>query len=127
MKNSLKFVVFAVLVFLSVGITSKAYVNNFSGTVNYQWGYVTGTNAPNTKDAATYSVVNWSSSSQSGSHNMWFRIVNSNGENRGTIMIGYLTRVEFESTASVGYNYWLQARRENSVDPYTTVSGSWRP
>ena len=44
MKNSLKFVVFAVLVFLSVGITSKAYVNNFSGTVNYQCGYVTGTN-----------------------------------------------------------------------------------
>lgn len=127
MKNKLKFVVFAVLVFLSVGMTSKAYVKNFSGTVNYQWGYVTASNASNNKNTSGYSVVNWSSSSQPGAHNMWFRIVNSNGENRGTVMIGYLTRVEFESSASVGYNYWLQSRRENSVDPYTTVSGTWKP
>ena len=82
----------------------------------------------NWKDNYTnYSVVNWYSSSQKGSHNMWYRVVNSNKEDRGNVLISYLSRVKFQSNTSHGYYYALQARRENAVDPTTRVTGTWNP
>lgn len=131
MKNSKRKIVyslFALLIMLGVTLgvnaTETRAIKNFNGTVNHNWGYVS--IGDNVKDnTRNYSVVNWDTSSQAGAHNMWFRVVNSNGADRGSTLVPYLQRVEFATNAEYNHYYYLQARRENSVDPSTSVSGSW--
>ena len=79
------------------------------------------------EDKNSFSVVNWYSSSQKNSHNMWYRVVNSNYQQKAIALISYKSRVEIQTTAQKGYYYGLQARRENSVDPVTKVTGTWKP
>ncbi len=106
---------------------SVNYIRNFSGTADSLWTHVTTDDTNMKNNTNSYSVVNWNSSSQKTSHNMWFRVVNSNNEDRGTVLIPYLQRVEFSSSATHQYLYWLLARRENGCDPATKVKGTWCP
>lgn len=102
---------------------TNLFPSGFSGRVDSSWGYVTNNYLKDSGEG--YATVLWKKSSQSSAHNMWFRVVNSNGAERGKSLLNYLTSKDFNTSTTYNYNYWLQARRENSVDPATTISGSW--
>ena len=119
---------FVLALSLCLGVNAAVtprYKSDYRGTVNHNWGYCTTGN--NFKNTTGGTVINWQYSSQSGAHNMWYRAVNSNGADRGSVLMSYLSSVEFSSSTQWNYYYYLQARRENSVDPTTTVSGYWIP
>ena len=99
---------------------------SFKGRVGSSWGYVTSEDNVR-QSGGNRSYVNWKKSSQSSAHDMWFRTVNSNGEDKGGKLFSYLENGSYETSAINNHYYYLQARRENSVDPETTVSGNWSP
>lgn len=131
MKNKIICLVFLVLIFASISLSVNATTvepanllnKSFEGRVDHNWGYVTTESCVRTNTGDAY--VNWKKSSQSTRHNMWFRTVNSNGEARGEGLLEYLSKGGYPTSAEKNHYYWLQSRRENSVDPVTTVSGSW--
>ena len=126
-KKKLIYSLFAVILFLSLynSITVFAGVQNFSGSAGFAWKRVGGANPK--QDTGTVSRYNWQTSSQSGTHNMWFETVNSNGEQRANGLVPYLQNRTYKSSATYGYYYYLNAGRENAVDPVTTVTGTWYP
>lgn len=134
MKTKTKSLILALLflIVISIGLNVSAvearYIRDFNGVADSLWARVTDKNTKNMKDnTRTYAVVNWDYSSQKGAHNMWFRVVNSNNEDRGTTLVPYLERKEFSTSATHTHYYWLLARRENGVDPETRVKGTWTP
>lgn len=75
------------------------------------------------------SGVQWDYSDHSG-HKMWFRIKNSNKENRGSILINRPAegvKNYLETDCKFGYNYYLYANREHWGNPSTFVRGYWQP
>lgn len=132
MKNIKKRIIvstlFGILFLASISFASDVepyatFSSSFAGSVTSSWTYVTGSSVKCTYPGVAN--VNWKTSSQSASHNLWFRVVNSNVESRGSRLFSYLEHGNINTSTSNGYNYKLQARRENSVDPSTYVSGSW--
>lgn len=127
MKKNLKFIVLALLVVVSAGTSVKAATAGFSGSAGSAWSYVTNPAAyDNTKALGNkYTGVNWQYSNQ-GSHKMWFRVVNSNGEEKGKYLYQGLGSDAFATSAQQNYYYWLQSKRENSNTP-AYITGVWAP
>lgn len=132
MKKKVVCTLFFILLLVNIAISVNAaeerslLPKSFSGRVGSTWGYVTSEDNIR-QSGGTKTYVNWKKSSQSGRHNMWFRTVNSNGADRGSGLLEYLADSSYETTAVNNHYYYLQSRRENSVDPETTVSGTWSP
>ena len=122
---------FFILLFSSVVLaatngTLNIFPSSFSGTVGgSSYGYVTSTMVNDSGGTSHYAWVNWKTSSQSSAHDLYFRVVNSNGAYRGGRKFSYLETGTFSTTTTYNYGYYLQAKRENSIDPATTVTGSW--
>ena len=114
------------LVAIGTKLNVRADYTSFAGSAGYSAAKVSTANAKNNHEYLA--GVNWTSSDHSG-HKMWFRIRNSNNEERGNILINrpgngvkYL-----EVTTRYGYNYWLYANREHIINPSTYVQGTWQP
>lgn len=133
MKKQLKYSIFLFLVILGVALSVNAsgvepkYIWNYSITAKHNWVAADEMNGNTKTNDNNFSVVNWTKSTQSGSHNMWYRVVNSNASVRAVELIPYKSRREMPSTAQRNYYYYLEGRRENAVDPRTTVKGTWNP
>ena len=136
MRKKITYVVFALFLFLSIAscvyatdtpVVLATENENFAATTNNVWVQASVGDRVKSWIHAGNTKVNWKFSSQTNRHNQYFRIVNSNGEERGHALISYLDNTSFESYAEASHYYYLQTRRENSVDPMTTVSGTWRP
>lgn len=131
MKKNIKYFILIALLVGGVGTmlrVSAAQTNNFSGSVGGgSWVFVV---SPETlpqfiKDSNnSATAVRWDYSSVSNI-NMWFRIVNSNVENRGESLLSYLETKAWTTSASQGYYYWLQAKRENFFDGSSYIYGAW--
>lgn len=102
--------------------TSAKDVTNFSITTGVTWK--TTANPSTKQDSGSTGYVNWQSSDKS-SHKEWFRLVNSNGYLRSyEVCISYKSNSNLsEIETQYGYYYYLQAKRENLIDPTTTVTG----
>ncbi len=116
----------ALVLVVSAGINVRADYLGFAGTAPSSWTNVSQLNGKNNNEYLA--GVNWKTSQYSG-HRMWFRIVNAEGQDRGKVLIErpgngvkYL-----RTTASNGYVYRLQAKRENLWDPKTYITGTWQP
>lgn len=126
MKNGIKYLIFALLIAGVIGTSANAMNSfGFAGSAASGWAYVTNPSTNYLKDNGNGNfAVGWTYSNQS-SHKMWFRLVNSDGASRGSGCLSYLSTAAISTSASRGYYYWLQAKREYIVDPSTYVSGTW--
>lgn len=122
--------IFLVIVFIAsfeifIPKAKAADIVSFSFRTNYSW-MTNINNAPSTKDSGNhFSAVKWTNSDKPN-HKMWFRVVNSNGQQQGEAgLLNYLTTDAFKTNLTSGEKYYLQARRENFIDPVTTISGTW--
>lgn len=109
-------------VIISLCITKvSAKEDSFSITSNVY--YYDSSNVMKKTDKLNTATVRWYTTSDNN-HNEWFRVINSNGEEKGwTFIKGKGNYKIFNVTCQQNYNYWLQARRENIWDPWTTVKG----
>lgn len=126
MKKVLKYAIFALVVMGYVGTSVSATISqNFAGSTDSNWHYVVDNSKHFTKDNnVQYAAVNWTGSNKEN-HKLWFRVVNSVGEEKGKANFNYLTSGTFGVNAVKGLDYYLQARREFIIDPSTYVSGNW--
>lgn len=124
--KSLRLMLVAVALFMGLSISNaNAQTTSFYITANYAWT-IDWYNTPSTKqNGNSYSAVAWSTSSASGSHKMWFKVINSAEVTQGSGLLNYLTTDAFKTNLTQGTSYWLAARRENVIDPVTTVTGTW--
>lgn len=119
----------AILLVVSFGIfipkASAIDIVSFSFRTNYSW-MTNLNNAPSTKEGGNhFSAVNWQNSDQLN-HKMWFRVINEAGQQQGEAgLLSYLTTDAFKTSLTSGEKYYLQARRENILDPMTSISGIW--
>lgn len=123
-KKSLPLMLAALMLVSAFGTmkTRAADVTNFNIQTGVSWK---SEDDPSVKESDNLTgYVNWQSSSRS-SHKEWFRLVNSNGYLRSyEKLFSYKTNGNLsEIQTEVGYYYYLQAKRENIVDPTTTVEG----
>lgn len=124
-----KNVFLAILLVVSFGVfipeASAADIVSFSFKTNYSW-MTNINNAPSTKDSGNhFSAVKWTESDKPN-HKMWFRVINNSGQQQGEAgLLAYLTTDAFKTNLTSGEKYYLQARRENFLDPVTTISGVW--
>lgn len=98
---------------------------NFSISANNLWAeniY----NPSSTKNFGNrYSAVNWKTSNKTN-HKMWFRVrAVSDDTIKGSGLLNYLTTGAFLTNNESNSEYYLQAKRENLLDPLTVVTGSW--
>ena len=127
-KKKFVYSLFAVLLILSLysSITVFASYDYFSGSAGYSWRRVGGRTVKE-DSIGSVSRYNWQTSSQAGKHNMWFETVNSNGQQKANGLVPYLQNRTYKSSAQYGHYYYLNAGRENAVDPVTKVTGKWYP
>lgn len=125
-KVVLSGIVLLTVIAVTTGINARADYKEFSGSAGFGQERVSVSNKKNNNEYLA--GVNWKTSDLSG-HKMWFRIKNSNGEERGRILINrpgngvkYL-----ETSAKNGYLYWLYANREHFGNPAAYVTGTWQP
>lgn len=111
---------------LLISNSTYAFKQEFGGTAGYDWAKVSPRNTKT--DSETYAAITWLESDHTD-HKMWFRIVNSDGEDRGNILITRPSETpnNFDTKAKEGYYYWLEAGREHIHNPITYVSGRWEP
>ncbi|HET6784941.1 MAG TPA: hypothetical protein VFH18_02830 [Erysipelotrichaceae bacterium] len=125
-RKSLILSIFA-LMFISI-LTTNVFADykSFGGSAGFLYATVSSPNAKNNTDPNA--GIKWNYSSYSN-HKMWFRIINSDGSARGSVLLTTTssTTQYFATTATNGYDYTLQAHRENIIDPSTYVSGTWQP
>ncbi len=127
-KKNFFIIILAIASLALVGVNaSSRVVQTYEITADSKWANDKMMFSNPKEDSNSFSVVNWYSSSQKNSHNMWYRVVNSDYKQKAIVLLSYKARAEIQSTAQKGYYYGLQARRENSVDPTTKVTGTWRP
>lgn len=113
------------LVGLSAIDTRANAYTNFDLLAGYNWS--SKSSADVKEDDHLQAHIQWTYSSAS-SHKEWFRMVNSDGYVRGIDLLlnyktsGFLTEL---SSATKGYYYYLQAKREHIIDPTTNVRGTW--
>lgn len=105
---------------------ARADYKGFAGSTKYSYEKVGTENAKN--NYQYLAGVNWTESDHSN-HKEWFQIRNSNGEDRGTVLINRPNTgvVYFDTTAKYGYDYTLWASREHIINPSTYVKGTWQP
>lgn len=111
-----------------VNINAKA-LGKFTIETNSVWkSDLSSTASVEVKSGANkYSGVNWTYSNKS-SHKMIFRICNSsNGKSFGSGTLKYKSQDTFKTSIPEGTKTYIQARRENIIDPVTTVKGTWLP
>lgn len=125
-KFLLSSVALVAVIAVVTGINVRADYKDFAGSAGFTQSRVSTSNTKNNNEYLA--GVNWKESDHSG-HKMWFRIKNSNGEERGRILINrpgngvsYL-----DTTARNGFYYWLYANREHLGNPETYVKGTWQP
>jgi len=125
-KKLLVCLVFVLMLGTLLSTDVLAYTQEFAGSVGPAFRKVGDANTKD--DDSDQAAVNWKYSDREN-HRMKFRIVNSNGSNRGgTTVYRPNTGVKFFNTsAQQGYHYYLRAARENVIDPFTYVSGYWAP
>lgn len=125
------FISFFGLIFMDVN-ASGMNKTPFSITTNSSWkaDYL---NYAKKSFESRSSAVEWTNSNKS-SHKMWFRVRNTTGTIKvyGSSLLNYKTTDAFRTdltvdTSTSGMKYELSARRENIIDPTTTVSGLWMP
>ena len=75
-----------------------------------------------------YSGITWKTSNKS-SHRMWFKIIkNSTDTTVGTKRLSFLATDTIKTNLIDGSGfYMLSAKREDSSDPWTTITGEWIP
>lgn len=108
------------------GFNVRADYKDFAGSAGFSQARVSESNTKNNNEYLA--GVNWKTSDRSG-HKMWFRIKNSNGEERGRILINRPGNgvSYFDTTGRNGYYYWLYANREHLGNPSSYVTGTWQP
>lgn len=119
-------IVLLTAIVVTTGINVRADYKAFAGSAGFGQERVSTSNTKNNNEYLA--GVKWTDSDKSG-HKMWFRIKNSNNEERGRILIsrpGNSTKY-FETTAKNGYMYWLYANREHVGNPAAYVKGVWQP
>lgn len=122
--SALFIILFFSSVVLATSPENRAFLRgNFSGRVNSSWGYLSGNTVKCT--LRNTAAVNWKTSSQSTAHNMYFRVVSSNGQDKGGRLFSYLENSTMTVDTTHDYEYYIQGRRENAVDPTTSVTGTW--
>ncbi|MFQ6792658.1 MAG: hypothetical protein ACLRT4_07745 [Thomasclavelia sp.] len=127
MKSYFKyFALIAILLTISCVNVSADY-KGFNITAGFGWAKES---TANPKRNNEYLMgIKWTSSGAGNTHKMWFRCVNNDDKDRGTILIDRPSnRVRYaNTTAKNGYNYYLKARREHIINPRTQVKGTWQP
>lgn len=128
MKNKIKLfvAVFLLLAIAQTGVMAASiYSGNFQGSTSSSWGYVVNPSVNIVKDnAISMFAVDWKYSNQSN-HKQWFRLVNSNGDDRGSGLVNYLSTDTIDTSAQMNFYYWLQSKRESIFNPTTYVEGTW--
>lgn len=123
--------IFSIVAILAIAVVVSAIdvqadYAGFAGSAGFSPTMVS---TQNTKNNYQYlSGVRWDRSSHSN-HKMWFRVRNSNGEERGSILVNRPDQVTyfFDTDCKYGYYYWLYANREHLINPSTYVEGVWQP
>jgi len=125
-KKLLVCLVFVLMLGTLLSTDVQAYTQGFAGSAGSFWRLVGEANTKDDDDDTA--AVNWKTSNYQY-HKMMFRIVNSDGDNRGQITIDRPNKgVKFFSTdAAQGYYYYLRAKREHYTNPSTYVTGFWAP
>lgn len=100
-------------------------MSKFSGSADWYWQIVTVSKEK--EDSLCTSVVQWTYSSDQNWHKMHFKVVNDNGEFKGSEKFNYLQYRDFPTTAVKGYRYSLAISREFIEQSLVTVSGNWEP
>lgn len=118
--------IFASLCLISSFITVKAGGYSFEITTNSAWGREDGFVFRTKTDSASVSSIVWDASNKTN-HKMWFRVLDMNEKVRGAVKINYLSSGYAVTNNTMGASYILEAKRENIIDPMTTVSGRWLP
>lgn len=120
-----RMILVGVIAFFGVSIAkANAQVVDFNISANYSWG-LDMVHSSLKQNENRYTAIGWNFSNKS-SHKMWFRVVDSAERQIGSAgLFNYKTTDAIQSNLSIGQNYWLSARRENVIDPVTTVSGTW--
>lgn len=127
-----RYLLVALVAFIGIIFTdvSASTMNKtpFKITANYSWG-TDNTNGARKLFSSRSSAVQWQTSSKSSSHKMIFRIKDGSGNEYGKSTLSYLTTGSFRTDLTLNGStiYVLSARRENLIDPTTTVSGMWLP
>lgn len=125
--KTLRYVLFAGILFCGFAFTSVNAANYFEIQANSNWGSDVNLRTAVKTNGHHLSIVRWTKSNKS-SHKMIFRVRDvSSGKTYGQGTISYLDYDTFETKISNGTETYLQARREHIIDPYTTVSGDWLP
>lgn len=123
LKN-LFFVALAAFIFSLTNVKAGGY--DFDITANYAWGNDSQLRSGTKIDGTSVSTVIWNTSNKS-SHRMWFRVLDMNNNVRGSVRIDYLSSGYAVTNNTTGSSYIIQAKRENIIDPITTVTGKWLP
>ncbi len=126
MKNLIKCV--CMLGILVVAMSTNVYADykGFDITAGFTWEQDPNYNAKNNNEYLM--GIKWTESG-AGTHKEWFRVVNSNSEQKAIGLLDYPSQnvVFLETTAKNGYYYYLQAHREHIINPRTQVRGTWQP
>lgn len=122
-KNLLLFFTLVVsLSFFSNNIIAKT--KSFNITTNHVWKKYSTANLK--VDTLKTAWVDWQASTKSN-HKQWFKLVNSENQDRGEAIFSFLGKKKFSTTAKKGHNYWLMSKREHIGNPITQVVGIWEP
>lgn len=107
---------------------NAAYNNtDFNGIVGYAYGYVSNSGVTKLNSFLNF-TVNWKTSNPD-QNTLYFKMVNSNGANRGSKKVTSKGKHTISATSDAwqGYSYWLMASRQHIIDPQTRVTGIWTP
>lgn len=118
----------AILLVASFGIfSSKAKAQRVDFNITTAGGKAWAYDYSNTSinDTNKYSAVNWQTSNR-GNHTMWFGVFDQSYFIKGSLLFtSKKTDAFLTSSLSANSSYMLGARRENSGDPATNVTGLW--
>lgn len=115
---------FIIALFIVVPNVNAATKKEFEIKANSSWGYDVQLRSSIKDGSNKYTAVQWLNSDHS-SHKMWFRVIDTSGNEKGRAILTYLNTDAFETNLSNGGVYYLQAKREFFIDPITKVSGYW--
>ena len=94
---------------------------------NAPYGYVDVSGLYLKTDGYNQAKVNWVGTN-GGNHRMWFRVVNSDGENKGSSLFNHPADGWIHNTTSLKNRvYKLESQRQSRGDPLTHVWGNWEP
>ncbi len=107
-------------------IPAKAYQTGF--VITEDWTYSDKSTGNYKQDTSLAAYVEWQTSNKA-SHNEWFQVIDANGTVVGPEVLFTYLQARFIAENSLDFTnpYYLRARREHIINPYTCVTGIWEP